>query len=515
MERWSYHLDFRSLVHFLLPNVMGNPVMGFEDLPGFLGWSETQNFNERTGYVGILPLFFAACAIALRRCRFTIFFFFLATGSMLVIYGVPPFPALMRALPVLCDVSHVRLLLMVGFSAAVLAGLGWDEFSRTMTRRRRLIVAVGFCALVGAALLCFWLVTDLKIHALDSSHRAFLRRQFLILGGGMALAVFSALWPARWKGWMPMVVGLSWTALDLLCFGTGYNPAIPRELYYPRTPAIEWLQKDGSLFRIFGDGWVLSPNSAEIFGLSDARGCDFMTVRRYEELMTGHAGDFNFCQLPESFPKTFPLLNVKYILSAKEHPVDPFRYDLVYSKEIAIYRFKACRDRALLVFDYQVEPDRAALLARVSSEGFDPRRVLLLEEPAAPAKMAVGGPTPGTNANGSVRIIFYEPDDVKIDAFLPRPGYLLLLDTYFPGWSATVNGQPAPIHRADYNFRAVSLPAGRSTVCFSYCPQSLRIGLYLCAAGILALLAAWFLPSLKAAGPGCEGRTAAMRRRRW
>jgi hypothetical protein len=84
-----------------------------------------------------------------------------------------------------------------------------------------------------------------------------------------------------------------------------------------------------------------------------------------------------------------------------------------------------------------------------------------------------------------------------------------------PGWSATVNGEPAPIHRADYNFRAVSLPAGRSTVCFSYRPQSLRIGLYFCAAGILALVAAWFRPSLKVAGHGCEGRTAAMRWRRW
>jgi hypothetical protein len=494
MERWSFHLNFPSLLHFLLPNVMGNPVMGFEDLPGLLGWSETQNFNERTGYVGILPLFFAACAIALRRCKFTKFFFSLAIGSVLLIYGVPPFPALMRALPVLCDVNQIRLLLVLGFSVAVLAGLGWDEFSRMMTRRRTLIVAAGFCAIVGAALLWFWFVTGPKIHTLDSSHRAFLRRQFLILDGGMVLAVFLALWPARWKGWIPMVAGLSWTAFDLLCFGTGYNPAITRELYYPRTPAIEWLQKDDSLFRIFGDGWVLSPNSAEIFGLSDARGCDFMTVRRYEELMTGHAGDFFFCQLPEQFPKTFPLLNVKYILSPAALPLNPLFFELVYSKEISIYRFKPCQDRALLVYHYQVVPERAAVLDRVSADGFDPREVLLLEDPPAPARQALGDGTAGANAGGSVRIVSYESDDVRIEASLPRPGYLLLLDTYFPGWRATVNGEPAPIHRADYNFRAVWLPAGTSTVGFSYRPESLRRGLFLCAAGLMALAAAWFQP---------------------
>jgi hypothetical protein len=503
LERWSSHLTFPSLIHFLLPNALGNPALGFEDLPKLLGWPGADNYNERTGYVGILPLFIAACGITLRRCKFAKFFFSLAIGSMLVIYGVPPFPTLMRALPVLCDVNETRLLLIVGFSVAVLAGLGWDElFSRMRNRRRTLIVIVGYCVLVGAALLCFSLVAGPKLHTLDSSHWAFLRRQILILAGGMIVAVFLALWPAHWNGWIPMVVCLSWTAGDLLCFATGYNPSIPRDLYYPRTPAIEWLQKDDSLFRIFGAGTMLTPNSAEIFGLSDARGCDFMAVRRYEELITGHAGEFFFYRNPVAFPKTFRLLNVKYLLSAKALPPSPGLVDLVYSKEILIYRFKDCLDRALLVFDYQVEPDRAAVLARVSSAEFDPRQVLLLEDQPAPMKMAVGGRTAGTNADPSTRVISYEPDDVRIDAALPRPGYLLLLDTCFPGWSATVNGEPAPILRADYNFRAVSLPAGRSTVCFSYRPQSLRIGLYLCGVGILALGAAWFLPwKWKSGGP--------------
>ena len=66
--------------------------------------------------------------------------------------------------------------------------------------------------------------------------------------------------------------------------------------------------------------------------------------------------------------------------------------------------------------------------------------------------------------------------------------------TCTPDPAATVNGEAAPIQRADYNFRAVLLPAGKSTVGFSYRPESLRIGMVLCAAGILALGAIWFLP---------------------
>ena len=75
---------------------------------------------------------------------------------------------------------------------------------------------------------------------------------------------------------------------------------------------------------------------------------------------------------------------------------------------------------------------------------------------------------------------------------MPRSGFLLLLDTYFPGWVANVNGRPTEIYCADYNFRAVTLPAGKSTIRFSYQPNSLRIGMALSLISLLALGGVWF-----------------------
>jgi hypothetical protein len=514
LARWSRHLTPASLIRFLLPNALGNRTTGFEDVKKLLGWTETDpyewdNFNERAGYVGILPLFLAGYAMAWRRCPYIKFFACLAIGSMLVIFGVPPFFTLARMLPIVRDVAQTRLLLIVGFGVAVLAGLGWDELSQATTRRRTLLVSVGFLAVVGALLLSFGLIAGPNLHNLDSPHWAFLRRQLLILGGGLIATVILALWPARRNGWMPAAICLGWTTFDLLCFASGYNPSISRDQYYPKTPAIEWLQKDPSIFRVFGGPMMLPPDCAEVFGLSDARGCDYMTVRRYEELITGHAGDFFFYRNPKDLPGAFPLLNVKYILSTTTLPTTPPLFELVYAKEISIYRFKECRDRALLVYDYQVEPDRAAVLARVSSAGFDPRQVLLLEDQPALAKKSVDGQKATTEAGDSVRIVSYEPDNISMDASLSRPGYLLLLDTYFPGWSATVNGEPAPIYRADYNFRAVSLPAGKSTVAFSYRPESFRVGMLFCAAGIFVLGAVWFLPSKRRQGGAISDANAA------
>ncbi len=491
-NRWAGHLTPNTLIHFLLPYVSGGPSTGFERLPQSLRLGELDNFNERTGYVGILPLFLVLCAAAYRRCRFTIFYLCVALISLLVIYGVWPLPTIIRSLPILSHINHTRLLLFFCFSAAVLAGLGWDTLLRMRSRRPLFWVAIVFWVAVALALLWFWLLIKPRFQHLDSSHRAFLLGQLLVLAGGV-ISVGLVLWPVRWGGTVALMVGLAWLAIDLLWFGLGYNPAIPRELYYPRTRAMKWLEKDQSIFRILGGDSVLIPNTAQIFGLSDVRGCDFVSVRRYEELITGTAGNFFFYGEAAVLPEPFRLLNVKYVLLPTSLRLDPNLFELVYADEINIYRHKACCDRALLVFDYQVDPDPASVLARVRSGGFDPQKTLLLEQ--EPKKTENGtSKIPATNADSRVRIVSYEPDEVRIEASLPRPGFLLLLDTYFPGWSATVNGRKTPIYRADYNFRAVSLPTGRSTICFSYQPWSLRVGAVLSAASLLAIGALWFWP---------------------
>jgi hypothetical protein len=217
-----------------------------------------------------------------------------------------------------------------------------------------------------------------------------------------------------------------------------------------------------------------------------------MSVRRYEELITGDSDDFFFYASARYLPDTLPLLNVKYLLLSRQAALNPQLFELVYSNGVAIYRYKACEERALVVFDHQVR-DPAAILTEVRSGKFDPRQVLFLEEEP---KIVADNETKITalETNISVRITSYEPDEVRIEAALPRPGFLLLLDTYFPGWTASVNGRPTRIFRADYNFRAVSLPAGKSTIRFSYRPKSLRIGMALSAMSLLALGGVWLWP---------------------
>jgi len=79
-------------------------------------------------------------------------------------------------------------------------------------------------------------------------------------------------------------------------------------------------------------------------------------------------------------------------------------------------------------------------------------------------------------------------NSVQVAVRAGRPSFLLLDDTYYPGWQVWVDGKPAAIHRADYLLRAVAVPAGTHRVTFAYAPLSYLAGLI--ATGATALLTA-------------------------
>jgi len=123
-----------------------------------------------------------------------------------------------------------------------------------------------------------------------------------------------------------------------------------------------------------------------------------------------------------------------------------------------------------------------AALEAVRSLSFDPDGEVILEgDPAEPALPCIPGGAPG-----SVQILEDNPGRIVLDVQAERPGWLLLSDTWYPGWKATVDGENRPVYRADYLFRGVALDAGQQRVVFEYRPVSFTMGLLL---GLAALAA--------------------------
>ena len=77
-----------------------------------------------------------------------------------------------------------------------------------------------------------------------------------------------------------------------------------------------------------------------------------------------------------------------------------------------------------------------------------------------------------------------------VEAQADRPALLVLTDSWYPGWKATVDGEPTEIERVDYLIRGVPVPAGSHTVEFTYEPASWRAGWIVSALALLTILVA-------------------------
>lgn len=93
----------------------------------------------------------------------------------------------------------------------------------------------------------------------------------------------------------------------------------------------------------------------------------------------------------------------------------------------------------------------------------DFRRTVLLEEVA-------GGDSEGERRPGSVAIQSYRNTVVTLAVESPDGGWAVLNDVWHPWWRADINGQSAPVLRANVLFRAIKVPPGRHTIRFRFRP---------------------------------------------
>jgi hypothetical protein len=93
---------------------------------------------------------------------------------------------------------------------------------------------------------------------------------------------------------------------------------------------------------------------------------------------------------------------------------------------------------------------------------------------------------------GEARLVADEGERLVVAARADGPALLVVNDMNAPGWTATVDGAPAPILAANWLARGVWLPAGEHVVELRYRTPGLREGGTIAAATIAALaLLAW------------------------
>ena len=88
----------------------------------------------------------------------------------------------------------------------------------------------------------------------------------------------------------------------------------------------------------------------------------------------------------------------------------------------------------------------------------------------------------------STRFVRNDPTHIEIDVAAGRQPWLLLTDTFLPGWTARIDGAAATLVRGDHAFRLVQLPPHACRVTFRYSAPGLQTGALLASLATLGLL---------------------------
>jgi hypothetical protein len=73
-----------------------------------------------------------------------------------------------------------------------------------------------------------------------------------------------------------------------------------------------------------------------------------------------------------------------------------------------------------------------------------------------------------------VTITEYEPNRLKYNVNTGKGGVLVFSEIYYPGWTATVDGEPVELGRVDYILRALNIKPGKHEVELSFFPKSVN-----------------------------------------
>lgn len=478
-EAARYSLHPAQMVGLLVPDFFGRDPA--------LHWGPWERVE--TGYIGIITLLLAIIGALFHQSRLRGFLaglgviaVLLALGGYSLVHGwlyalVPGFDQLR---------APARFILLLDFSLAILAAMGLEVLLRTAIDQR-----------IGKLLYVFnWSLGGLIIMAAPLSYYAMLitqdrnpaifNRATAAASGVATFALFSIAalvalnlvytkWLSPRMGGAVIVLVLFF---DLFTLGAYVDVGTEYPLRgFDHPAALEFLRDDPGFFRVevTTDVWhVWQPNTALVHGLYDVWGL-------YNPLTLADTTLFWSGAPPRSTGR-YNFLGIKYIIASKAgapadgNIVPVFEGD----PDVNIYLNLAAQVPVSLVGQAEVVASQEAAWEAVRRAEFDPAAMVILES----------GEPLSTTPTSTLGLWEYGLNTVTVQVEADAAGYLVLADAYYPGWTATVDGVAVPIHRANYAFRAVYVPAGEHIVRFEFVPHLWWLGAGV-SLGTLAALMLW------------------------
>jgi hypothetical protein len=468
-------ISWQYLITSIAPDFYGNPVTRNDWFGKYAEWAS---------FIGIIPLLLSLLSLSAKESRKKTLFFITAAIIPLLLSMDTPLQTILLNLkiPVFSTSIPSRIIVLTSFSLAVLAGFGLDTLKQQLQKNqyKKLLPALSVFAtifvLIWGTLLIFKpfphdkVILAVKNFILPS----IIFLVFLISITANKIVNKNVLTKSKINVIAAtLAICIILTMFDSLRFAQKWLPFDDMKYVFPDLPVIKAMQTNVGFGRVFGN---FGSYIDTYYQLPSIEGYDPLYSHRYGEfIQSAKAGQWtpsihSLAQLDRQAKfadRVLDLLGVNVIYQRKQdtftnwtYPVwgDKQRYLQIYADDkFLLFKNTTALPHAKLFYQYEIVNGDKNIINRFYNPKFDYKNTLILEEDPHIAQ---------SKTNGKTTITQYTPNDITITVNSPKPGLLFLSDNNYPTWKAYINSQQTPILRADYTFRAIVVPQGKSKIEF-------------------------------------------------
>ncbi len=479
-------VELYHLPTILSPDFYGNPVTRNNPLGHYIEWN---------GFFGVVPFILGIYAI-FAKSKKAMFFLLAFITSLLLCLNTPIVDLLVRLqIPVISTSALSRILGIFSFSGAVLSAFGFDYLKKDLEKRRFRKILFWLFIVLGlfGALWLFLLANRTDADIYPVAYRNLILPTVLATG-----LIIGAIISTIHKRLIIIfiLIALSFTIFDMLRFAIKWEPFESKDLTFVNTPIINKLLTLDNTYRTLG------PYGAEgsvYYKIPSTEGYDPLYIGRYGEFINTlystkitSAARLGVKLSPDAkhFSKTIDLLGIRYILQKHSDIGKPWafpfknfpknKFGLIYKdSKFSIYQNREVFPRAFLVSSYKIANNNQKIIDIMLDKNFDLRKNAVVEKDPHFKQRE--------NSKSTASVINYQPNKIDIETNSNNNSLLILTDNYYPGWKAKVNGKEVEVLRADYTFRAISVPKGKNKIEFYYIPDSFKWGIILAFISIVSI----------------------------
>lgn len=296
----------------------------------------------------------------------------------------------------------------------------------------------------------------------------------------------------------------------------GMKSAAP-QMTAAHTPYLEYVKRALSgQERFYAEDALLIPNWSAAFSIYDVRSLNALYDSRYLPFVRaflstgpGDRGDLGdrfigTASIDFSQPlalRFLALSSVRYVAAQSPLHLRP----VFHEAHTTVYRVSDILPRVSIFSRVMAVDDAQSALSAITSPKFDEHSEAVAESDFPELRTLANQPGLPVRA---AAITCYDSRNVCATVAASKTSFVVLNDTFFPGWHAYVDDVETPVQRANYLFRGIAVPPGTHRIRFVYEPRSFLVGASITLVALLVSVVA-FCYSVIRKRPDAGGESAA------